>query len=107
EALMLNRDFATAVELWERLWRSEPGAQTLAALILCSIAEKKTIPFPVTDEQGASLAFVAWYQKLLAVRAQALAEKINGRLELLASVLPTAARMLETALAEAGAIVDG
>ncbi|HEX9048764.1 MAG TPA: glycosyltransferase, partial [Verrucomicrobiae bacterium] len=106
EALMLNRDFATAVELWERLWRSEPGAQTLAALILCRVASDQTALVPVTDEPATSLAFVAWYQKVLAVRAQSVAEAINGRLGSLAPVLPTAARMLETALAEAGAIVD-
>jgi hypothetical protein len=43
---------------------------------------------------------VAWYQKLIAIRAHPLIENINGRLEPLARMLPTAAQMLGNALGE-------
>jgi hypothetical protein len=47
------------------------------------------------------VAFVEWYQKLIALRAKPLLEQINGRLESLAGTLPTAAEMLQNALSAA------
>jgi hypothetical protein len=52
------------------------------------------------DEQAASRAFIEWYQKLIAMRSQALAARVNEQLEKLARALPTAAQMLESALTE-------
>ena len=104
EALMLNGDSAAARELWEKLWRSEPEPRALAALILCEIGEDKTRHAPADGEERAtSIAFLEWYKKLIAVRAQELVRKINERLETLSPSLPTAAGMLEAALCEADA----
>ena len=102
EALMLNGDPAAAVELWEKIWRSEHEPRTLAALILCEAAVARTLHAPNAgpDEQATSRAFIEWYQKLLTARAQSVISQLNGRLEQLARVLPTAAQMVETALAE-------
>jgi tetratricopeptide (TPR) repeat protein len=103
EALMLNSNAPEAAQLWEKLWHSEPEPRTLAALILCEIASGQTPHMPTRDggEQGTSLAFIHWYQKLIAAQAKPLVEKINGQLVPLARPLPTAAQMLESALAEA------
>jgi len=108
EALMLNNKPAEAAKLWEPICRSEPEARTLAALILSEIAAGLTphAPNPGTDEQSASRAFVEWYQKLIAVRAKLLIEAVNGRLDPLAQVLPSAAEMLRNALSEASAPVE-
>ncbi len=106
EALMLNNDAATARELWEKLWRSEHEPRTFAALILCELADGKTAHVPTEpDEHATSLAFLEWYQKLIAARATAVVGSINERLQPLSASLPTAARMLEAALTEADAPV--
>ena len=103
EALMLNGDTATASELWEKIWSSEHEPRTLAALILCETVGLKTLHATNggRDEYATSLAFIAWYQKLIAVRAQPVIGKINAELERLSHALPTAAQMLEAALSEA------
>jgi GT2 family glycosyltransferase len=102
EATLLTGDAAGAAQLWDKIWRSEPDPRTLAALILCATSAGQTIrpPSPGPDENATSLAFVAWYQKLIAIRAHPLIENINGRLEPLARMLPTAAQMLGNALGE-------
>jgi glycosyltransferase involved in cell wall biosynthesis len=107
EALLLTGDAAGAAQLWEKIWRSEPDPRTLAALILCAASTGQTVrpPSPGPDENATSLAFVAWYQKLIAIRAHPLIENINGRLELLSRTLPSAAQMLQAALSEAVAPV--
>jgi len=103
EALLLNGDPAAAAELWEKIWCSEHEPRTLAALILCEAVEARPLHAPNAgdDEAGTSRAFIEWYQKLIAVRAQPLLGRINGQLAALSRSLPTAAQMLETALAEA------
>jgi tetratricopeptide (TPR) repeat protein len=107
EALMLNGDAAAAAGLWEKIWRSEHEPRTLAALILCETAKAQTVHTPNAghDERATSLAFLEWYQKLIAVRAQPLVGRINENLEGLSQSLPTAAGMLAAALSEADAPV--
>jgi tetratricopeptide (TPR) repeat protein len=107
EALMLNSDAQAALPLWEKIWSSEHEPRTLAALMLCETAVGLAAHAPKAgpDEQATSLAFVAWYQKLIAVRARPLLDKTNGRLEPLSRTLPKAAQMLQNALAGAGAPV--
>ena len=107
EALMLNDRAPEATGLWEKLWRSEPEPRTLAALILCEIAagSGSHLPAQGPDEQATSVAFVQWYQRLIAARAKPMIGKINGGLEPLSRVLPLAAQMLQNAFAEAEAPV--
>ena len=102
-ALMLGGRAADAVPLWEKLWRCEPQPRTLAALILCELTAGLPVHAPNAgaDEPSSSVAFVEWYQKLIALRAKPLLEQINGRLESLAGTLPTAAEMLQNALSAA------
>ena len=103
EALMLNGDAVGAAEIWENIWRSEPDARPLAAMILCETIGAKTAHSPNNseDERATSLAFIAWYQRLIAVRAAAVTARVNERLEKLSRALPSAAQMLQAALAEA------
>jgi hypothetical protein len=94
--------------LWDKIWSSEPEPRTLGALILCEIAagQPAHTPSQGRDEQAASLAFVEWYQKLIAARAKLLVETINARLDQLSRSLPTAAQMLQSALSEAETPVE-
>jgi hypothetical protein len=102
-ALMLGGRALDAVPFWEKLWSCEPQPRTLAALILCELTAGLPLHAPNTgaDEPSSSVAFVEWYQKLIALRAKLLLEQINGRLESLAGTLPTAAEMLQNALSAA------
>lgn len=108
EALMLNNKAMEAAPLWKQIWTSEHEPRTLAALVLCEVATSQAPPVPNAgaDEQATSRAFVEWYQKLIAARAKALIEIINGRLEPLSQALPSAAEMLRNALSEADAPVE-
>lgn len=102
EALMLNNDIAGAVELWEKLWDAGRSPAVLAALILCEAVEKPTTHAPDegADELLTSREFINWYQRLLKLQLRPLLERVNERLEKLGRALPTAARMIEGALAE-------
>ncbi|HEX4349540.1 MAG TPA: hypothetical protein VH251_04105, partial [Verrucomicrobiae bacterium] len=107
EVLTLSSEPSVAAQIWEKLWSSEHEPRTLAALILCEVANGQPAhaPNPGTDEQATSRAFVEWYQKLIAAHAKPLVEKINGRVEALARPLPTAGQMLQAALSEVAAPV--
>jgi glycosyltransferase involved in cell wall biosynthesis/ADP-heptose:LPS heptosyltransferase/ubiquinone/menaquinone biosynthesis C-methylase UbiE/Tfp pilus assembly protein PilF len=102
EALMLNGDFAGALELWEKLWDHEHSPSVLAALILCEAIEKPTTHAPDEgpDESVTSREFITWYQRLLKLQLRPSMERVNEHLEKLARALPTAAQMIENALAE-------
>jgi glycosyltransferase involved in cell wall biosynthesis/predicted Zn-dependent protease len=102
EALMLTDDTAAAVGLWEHVWNREPQRKFLAALILCEVVEAPTTQAPedAADELATSREFIAWYQKLIASHAQTTIGKINEAADKLSRTLPTAAKILEAALAE-------
>jgi tetratricopeptide (TPR) repeat protein len=102
EALMLNGDTAVAVELWERLWNTNRQPRALAALILCQAIELPTTHAPEegSDELAASRAFIAWYQRLIAMRSKTVINRVNEQTDKLSRALPSAARMIEKALAE-------
>jgi len=108
EALMLSCQPSQAAGLWGKIWSSEPDPRSLAALIMCEIAAGTTFhaPNPGPDEEATSRAFVEWYQKLITVRAKTLLDQINGNLEVLARALPSAAQMLQAALAETDSLVE-
>jgi len=101
EALLLNGDTALALDVWQSLCIEDRSAKSLAALILCQTVESPTTHAPdESEEQAVSLAFIAWYQRLIAVRGQALTARLNEQLDKLSRALPTAAGMLEAALTE-------
>lgn len=102
EALMLSGDTATAVELWERIWNRDRQPKALAALILCEAIESQTTHAPddSQEEMTVSQAFIAWYQRLLAMQAKTVIHRINGQMDKLSRALPTAAGKIEIALAK-------
>lgn len=102
EALLLGGDPASAAAAWESVWSRDRQPKFLAALILCEAVTSPTTHAPEEgpDELGTSRAFIAWYQKLIACRAQAVIGKLNEATDKLSRALPTAAKVLEAALAE-------
>jgi Flp pilus assembly protein TadD len=102
EVLMLAGDAKAAAPLWERLWQSERQPTTLAALILCEALESQIrhSPDQIVNEPATSRAFIKWYQRLIAMRAHQVIQRVNARLEDLSRTLPTAGAMLHKALAE-------
>ena len=104
EVLLLSGDTASAHELWERIYSTEPQPRALAALILCEAIEAQTTHAPDegAQETQTSQAFIAWYQKLLATKAHTVVGRLNDQTEKLSRALPTAAGIIEKALYEAG-----
>jgi tetratricopeptide (TPR) repeat protein len=103
EALMLSEDITAARPLWEKVWQSERQPQALAALVLCeAIAGPATHrPDDNKEEIAASRAFIEWYRKLFAARAQKTLTRLMEQMNSLDGVLPSAAKMLGAAMAEA------
>jgi FkbM family methyltransferase len=104
EALLLSQQIQPAAELWQELCRSDRQPASLAALILCSVAKDKlNYPTPSPSETSATTrAFLDWYRRLITFHADELLQAINQRLPQLRRVLPEAARLLQSALAQAG-----
>jgi len=60
-------------------------------------------PADEAQELATSRAFIQWYQKLLAYRAGETMTGVNAQISKLGNALPTAAKILEAAMAEADA----
>jgi GT2 family glycosyltransferase/tetratricopeptide (TPR) repeat protein len=104
EALMLAGKLEEARDLWRPLPATGAAPSQLAALILCEVALGKPQFFPENDREPAvSMEFIRWYQKLIKFGADKLIFQLNASLGTLAAVLPSAARMLHAAMAEADA----
>ncbi len=101
EALMLSGETAAARKLWEQIWNQGQQPRIFAALILCETIEmeNRSAPDEGPQEISVSREFIAWYQKLIAMRAKTVTNALNGQLDRLSRVLPTAAKRIETALA--------
>jgi tetratricopeptide (TPR) repeat protein len=103
EALLLSQQTKDAHPLWERACNCVRPPNALAALILCSAVESQPIP-PTRDpaeEAATSKAFVGWYQKLLSARAEQTIVRLNSRVNDLRTSLPTAAKLLDSAITAA------
>ncbi len=103
EALLLSQQTKDAHPLWERACNCARPPQALAALILCSAVESQPIP-PTRDaseETATSRAFVGWYQRLVNAGAQETILRLNSRVNELRQSLPTAATLLDSAIASA------
>ncbi|HWD93766.1 MAG TPA: glycosyltransferase [Verrucomicrobiae bacterium] len=103
EALMLSEDIGTAKPLWAKAWQNERQPQALAALVLCeAIAGPMTHrPEDNKEEIAASRSFIEWYRKLFAARAQKTLTLLMERMNTVDGVLPSAAKTLGAAMAEA------
>jgi hypothetical protein len=105
EALTLAGQRAAALPLRRRVAASaDPPeeAQALAAIVLCETAPGQSVSGPPTAlETRVSREFLTWYQRLVRFNARAALEALNARLEPLQSAIPSAARLLAAALAQA------
>jgi Tfp pilus assembly protein PilF len=101
EALMLAGQCDTALPLWRR-WPPASNHAFAAALVLCeTIAGENQFSSAGAAETAVSREFVKWYQRLLQFNARPVMEALNARIEDLERVLPSATRILASALAEA------
>ena len=105
EALLLAGQTETARLLWEQVFHGEHSPRAHAALLICAVVEAQPAQAPENnvEEIAATRAFTEWYGRLLKAGAQGVIAQLNERVEALREKLPSAARLLETALAEAGA----
>lgn len=101
EALLLSRDAEAARLIWAKI-QSPDSARHAAALVLCElVAGGSPLSYPALQEKAISQEFLKWYRRLIKWRANSVVSQINGRLELLRSVLPSAANQLSAAIKHA------
>ena len=105
EALTLSGQLCSARSLWERACTTTRPARTLAAWILCAVADAAAVPPTHTpaEEMAVSRSFIEWYRKLLSAGRRETLMCLNSRVDAFRASLPTAAGWLDSALAEAAA----
>jgi glycosyltransferase involved in cell wall biosynthesis/Tfp pilus assembly protein PilF len=107
EALTLGGQCEAALPLWRRLAASAAPpaqAQAIAAAVLCEAASGQNVSAPPAAlETSVSREFVTWYQRLVRFNARTAVEALNARVEALEGAIPSAARLLAAALAQAQA----
>jgi len=104
QALLLSGRIDEAFPLWRQLGVG-PNPSHRAALLICEA--RLNLPLqPVPPDLAGRLnqEFVSWYRRLLGANAKKVVSVLNQRMDLLRPVLPAAVRMLEAAMAEAGAV---
>ena len=103
QALLLSGQIEEALPLWKQLGAGAKASHR-AALLICQVLLDQPLQ-PVPNEMAGRVnqEFVTWYRRLLAMRAEKIVLALNQRVGPLRTVLPAAVRMLEAALAEAGA----
>jgi hypothetical protein len=101
EALKLTQDTHGALRLWTQL-AAPSNARHLAAKILCQLDQGDTIQVEPSFEPAVSQEFIHWYRALIAAGSDDLVLRINTHLDRLGRLLPTAGKILDQALAEAG-----
>jgi tetratricopeptide (TPR) repeat protein len=104
EALLLSSDARGALPLWVEL--ADAGdASALAARLLCEVTcgVEPVLPAAALDEAQISRHFLSWYRRLLAANARAVVLRVHAGLPTVQRLLPTVARALTSALAEANA----
>jgi len=104
QALLLSGRIDEALPLWRRL-AAGPSPSHRAALLVCEA--RLNLPLsPVLPQLAGRLSqeFVSWYRRLLGSNAKKVVSVLNQRMDLLRPVVPAAVRILEAAMAEAGAV---
>ena len=99
EALLLSGKPALAMPLWQQSGVST--ASRKAAWILCQLASGEDVRPVETGEEEVSREFIRWYQRILQYGQTEVAVSLNQAMSKLEVSLPTAGRVLRTAMAEA------
>ncbi|MCC6233294.1 MAG: glycosyltransferase [Verrucomicrobiales bacterium] len=101
EALMRSGDAAAALSWFDRLAHLDHPS-LLASRCLCQlVVQGKPSALPAEKEGAVSSEFLRLYQRLITTPASGFLHQVNERLDPLARVLPSAARTLSAAMAEA------
>jgi tetratricopeptide (TPR) repeat protein len=103
QALLLSGQIEEALPLWKQLGTGADASHRTALLICEALLDQPLQPVPNEMAGRVNQEFVSWYRRLLAMRAEKTVLALNQRVGPLRTVLPAAVRMLEAALAEAGA----
>jgi hypothetical protein len=100
EVLLLSGQAEEALRLWRRAGAPQ-NAVYRAARALCElvVGERVNAVSP-NIESAVSGEFIKWYQRLLGTGQTAVVEVVNERLDSLARALPSAARTVESAIAQ-------
>jgi len=104
QALLLSGRIEEALPLWRQLAvGANPSPR--AALLVCEARLNLPLsPFPAELATRVNQEFVSWYRRLLGANAKKVVSVLNQRIDLLRPVVPAAVRILEAAMAEAGAV---
>jgi tetratricopeptide (TPR) repeat protein len=101
EALTLANRCEDALPLWRQL-RPESDPGMAAALVLCeTVAHDVQFSPPTRLEAQISREFLKWYQRVIQFNGRPTIEAVNACIDSLQSRLPTVARMLQEAIAQA------
>ena len=103
EALLMSQETKEALPLWERACNGERPPRAQAALIICGSVNSRPVEGPRTsaEEVAVSRAFLDWYRRLVTAGARDTIVSLNAKVEALRPVLPSAAHILESVVAEA------
>jgi len=87
--------------LWRQL-HPESDPALAAVLVLCELVANDGLFSPSAHfEARISQEFLKWYQRIILFNGRPTVEAVNARIDLLQARLPTAAHMLQEALAQA------
>ena len=101
EALLLDGQVGESLLLWRQSSGTE-DARNLAARVICELLSGGSCPVPAAMEQSVSREFLQWYQTFATWQTNSLLEALNVKTAQLQQVLPSAGRLLEQAMLEAG-----
>ena len=102
--LMLSGEADAALTLWREL-DSATNAANRAAMVVCEVlAGRAVTPVNRAMAPAVNQEFLNWYRRLLGVNAERLVVVLHQRMDRWRSAAPLAARMLEAAMSEAGAV---
>jgi hypothetical protein len=100
EALLLSGRAGEALPLWRRAGAPQNPVHR-AGRVLCELVVGERINAVSPDiEPAVSGEFIKWYQRLLGTGQTAVVEVVNGRLDSLAKTLPSAGKIVESAIAQ-------
>src|SRR5262249_9581229 len=101
EVLLLSQEIDQALPLWRKSQTSS-NARHLAALFICETLSEGEGAAPQVREPAVSQEFLKWYRTLIGAGAAGVVGRLNSKSDVFSPVLPSASRVLEQALREAG-----
>ncbi|MHB9007602.1 MAG: glycosyltransferase family 2 protein [Limisphaerales bacterium] len=100
-ALLLAGQCAEALRVWNRSGNPRDANAMAARVISENVTGRSAFAPADVDEAAVSREFIQWYRRLIEFGATGVVEQLNANLPGLERVLPTGARLLSAALAEA------